>query len=624
MKRMLLYISAATMIFFGCGQNESFESDIDKDYGGLKFIGQTEEFSEQTRTALGMNNSVVWTANDEIAVFAASTIAGKYRVTAESDGSTNGKFEYVSGGEGFTAGTEIETNVAIYPYEEDLICSSSYVIGNVTLPSLQYYNAESFPQEGFPMAAITADSKDMVLNFKNIGGALRLWLKGTSAVKTITLTGNDGELIAGDCSVAVHMDGSAPSVEMSDNAEASIILDCGEGVQLNETTATPFTLALAPTVFTKGFTIIVTDTEGKTDTVQATSANTVNRSRVLNMPEVTVATEAGAINLSAGGTANCYIVQEPGVYKLKTVKGNSQESVGAATSAEIVWTTFCTFTAPKEGQLIESAEYSDGYITFTVPEPFKEGNAVIAAKDANGTILWSWHIWMVQDNINEVVYANDAGILMDRNLGATSAVKEERGTIGLMYQWGRKDPIISAYKILNSKDISKSYGRTWSAQASDSSTGTIEYAIQNPTVFITNATGDWLYEKDNTRWGSTKTIYDPCPAGWRVPDGGPEGFWDKAGITVTINNNASADGLIILSPYCTPDSWWPAVGRYNSSLSLQNQGSYGYYWSASSQGTSYSYEFTFKEDGSDIKPTLPSGSNVQTRAHGHCVRCFKE
>ncbi len=114
MKRMLLYISAATMIFFGCGQNESFESDIDKDYGGLKFIGQTEEFSEQTRTALGMNNSVVWTANDEIAVFAASTIAGKYRVTAESDGSTNGKFEYVSGGEGFTAGTEIETNVALY------------------------------------------------------------------------------------------------------------------------------------------------------------------------------------------------------------------------------------------------------------------------------------------------------------------------------------------------------------------------------------------------------------------------------------------------------------------------------------------------------------------------------
>lgn len=35
-------------------------------------------------------------------------------------------------------------------------------------------------------------------------------------------------------------------------------------------------------------------------------------------------------------------------------------------------------------------------------------------------------------------------------------------------------------------------------------------------------------ETDNTRWQSSKTIYDPCHPGYRVPDGGSEGVWSKA------------------------------------------------------------------------------------------------
>lgn len=66
------------------------------------------------------------------------------------------------------------------------------------------------------------------------------------------------------------------------------------------------------------------------------------------------------------------------------------------------------------------------------------------------------------------------------------------------------------------------------AVLSDAETGTIEYATSNPTTFIKgNANNkDWHFAEDATirsdRWYNasasvTKTIYDPCPAGWHVP-----------------------------------------------------------------------------------------------------------
>lgn len=623
-------------MFSGCKQEDLLTTEAAVS-DGPRFHGATEEFNADTKTALGQNNSVVWSLNDELAIFASSTKAGKYRVTDESAGSTNGEFEYVPVGGNFVSGTEIETNVAIYPYEDGLICSNgegpaSYVIGNVTLPEIQHYVEDSFPEESFPMVAVTRNSADMVLNFKNTGGAVRLLLKGTASVRTIEFSGNDGEPVAGDCEVTVYMDGSVPSVRMSDNALTSITLDCGEGVQLDEETATQFMLSLPPTEFRNGFTITVTDTEGGTATLKATKANTVNRSRVLNMPELKITTKPGTVDLSANGTANSYIVQKSGTYRFRTVKGNSQESAGTATSAETVWTTFCTKTAPVEGDLIRNPEYSDGYITFTVPEPFMEGNAVIAAKDADGTILWSWHIWMVEDQIEEHTYANDAGVMMDRNLGAISATIEDNGSLGLMYQWGRKDPIIGAYQILNEKDIARSYGREWTYVKSDATTGTIGYAVQNPTTFIikSSSSNDWLYgTHDSTRWGSEKTIYDPCPPGWRVPDGGPDGFWDKAGLTRQITGNRSGVGMIVPVTYCSSESWWPAIGRYTTTIeSLSSIKNYGYYWTASSKSEKEAYRFSFQVSGygtnRKIDPILPSGSNMEDKSYGHCVRCCKE
>ena len=155
---------------------------------------------------------------------------------------------------------------------------------------------------------------------------------------------------------------------------------------------------------------------------------------------------SSATDLSSSASANCYIISEAGLYKFKTVKGNSTTSVGSVASASILWETFGTDTAPEPSDLISGFCYKDGYIAFQTADTFKEGNAVIAAKDAEGNILWSWHIWFT-DQPQAQVYNNDAGTMMDRNLGATSATKGDVGALGLLYQWGRKDPFLSSSSI---------------------------------------------------------------------------------------------------------------------------------------------------------------------------------
>lgn len=111
---------------------------------------------------------------------------------------------------------------------------------------------------------------------------------------------------------------------------------------------------------------------------------------------------------------------------------------------------------------------------------------------------------------------------MDRNLGATSATPGEISALGLLYQWGRKDPFLSSSSI-SSGTLAKSTIAWPSSVSSNTSNGTIEYAISHPTTFITSnsSNADWYYtgssSTDDTRWQSEKTIYDPCPASSAMP-----------------------------------------------------------------------------------------------------------
>ena len=274
-----------------------------------------------------------------------------------------------------------------------------------------------------------------------------------------------------------------------------------------------------------------------------------------------------AVSLSSDGTANCYIVGQAGTYSFPAVKGNSSTSVGSVATVDVLWETFGTSTTPSRGDLVKGARYQDGNVYFKTNAAFREGNVLLAAKNSSGTILWSWHIWMT-DQPEEQVYYRNAGTMMDRNLGATSATPGDVGALGLMYQWGRKDPFMGSSSISSIVEA-KSTISFPTVQAATYTVGTIEYAIKNPTTLIRgNNSNEWLYDEDDFDglWASQKTMYDPCPAGWRVPDGGEQGVWYKAvGRTQITPNpfNTTTKG-VNMTGYLGSDSviWYPATGYY--------------------------------------------------------------
>lgn len=312
---------------------------------------------------------------------------------------------------------------------------------------------------------------------------------------------------------------------------------------------------------------------------------------------------AGITDLSIAGTANCYLANATNTwYKFKaTVRGN-----GAATAAEISPTGIAlpanapivpykpvlVWETGGHQNVIQTITLSnDGYILFKTGSD-TEGNAVIATKDKNDNIIWSWHIWKTSFDLNNMpslIYKTNPRnfeeyetiiqryvTMMDRNLGAARGTPPDNlgtdqetvvETFGLYYQWGRKDPfpgpakrdgssLINAYDIngivhnlqsppyqVTALDVKNAIGSDGSNEIHQY----INYVIEHPLTFITiadetNFSGSWIYgsatqtdgwRASNKLWGGdlknetsnkflntvyySKTIYDPCPAGWHLP-----------------------------------------------------------------------------------------------------------
>ncbi|MFA5713746.1 MAG: hypothetical protein WC960_06160 [Bacteroidales bacterium] len=177
------------------------------------------------------------------------------------------------------------------------------------------------------------------------------------------------------------------------------------------------------------------------------------------------------------------------------------------------------------------------------------GNAVIGIRKADENFqpiegegyLWSWHVWLSDyDGITYDVSDGKGFLIMDRNLGARGNIIGDPSTMGLLYQYGRKDPFVSCgyndFKdALGNNTFYKTTirGGSWSAlKAYVDESGTVPFAVNNPDVFIVSQTRadddgpypeDWLIDPPGGN-GSTgnlwqegvKTIFDPCPKGYTV------------------------------------------------------------------------------------------------------------
>ena len=306
-------------------------------------------------------------------------------------------------------------------------------------------------------------------------------------------------------------------------------------------------------------------------------------------------------------TANCYCVNAPGTYQLPLVYGNAIKGGNHNTLA---------YNSQFKDYLNNSIEnpyiynnhgyqpydaclvWSDGFymfenihlnedktmLVFSLNKDYmQQANAILAVRDEQGQIMWSWHIWVTERSLDEIhwlqdglgsnatygmmqcnlgwvdgkmVYYNDRSLKFKFTQTGSGYVKEmtvnqagdafDYKDVGsTYYQWGRKDPIVALrnwdtyrfedYRLHETSDPKYVY----KTASGDVSIGT---TIQNPNIFyLMGKDTDWLDKTISSLWDnssgnsstketSIKTIYDPSPRGYKVPV--PRAF------SVFVNGNA--------------------------------------------------------------------------------------
>lgn len=503
-----------------------------------------------------------------------------------------------------------------------------------------------------------------------------------------------------------------------------------------------------------------------------------------------------SVDLGAAGTANCYMVHAPGYYSFDaTVQGNG--AAGAAVEG-VAFEDYLPAMEPKRAgivwmtspEMIIDPVCSEGRISFVVPDPATEGNALIAATDMEGKILWSWHIWVTSYDPSADFQLYDNGYsVMDRDLGALSDVPGDAGALGMLYQWGRKDPFVGAAEVYRTKpsgegsfrrqvydaggNVLDPYEAFPPVKASgDGTIGTIAYATAHPATFIAgknntdwyDGTGSGYGTRNNYLWGNPhghlrrdvtdlpwteltvgstvyratdtvytridnvttaadifvysysatsryydaahpqnnyytfrrdvvpqyvkgrKTIYDPCPPGWRIPDaavwagfnGESEANYNKLPEYYNTRFDSRNMGRTFVINKATGETaWYPCTGSLNYGDGKYGNYDNGRYWTgeANAGGTrmacgepgetslpaGYYYRWRLDQDGSGTNAnynyfsssglnvkiyympglgtvegrTMPTASNMRyygsqdmsggaARSFAHAVRCIRE
>lgn len=305
------------------------------------------------------------------------------------------------------------------------------------------------------------------------------------------------------------------------------------------------------------------------------------------------------IDLSFQGTANSYIVPPKDAYFCldASVAGNDKSYLlPKGTSASVICLSSNHYS---QSNLVDNVEYESekGRIIFRAKQ--SEGNALIALFDKDDKIIWSWHLWLTDYNPDEdfITFSNGS-ILMDRYLGASS----EEG-IGLYYQWGRKDPFDSGgcdYFIPSGAPI------------------TVEYCILHPNIFIRGDYGstawDWNTEHI-ARWSASKSVYDPCPPGWKVMD---DSCIPSLSEDCFIDENSHC--FIICEPNCTPQTKFRFTGLLHGYI----QGTSEHISIWTNRGSYYNFYSALEKELSKSQNETNFRDEHVGRAYGHCIRCQRE
>ena len=610
MKKSLIYIAALTLIA-ACNKVESPVPSQDTDI----LIAQIEQ-ETSTKTYMDAHNNIRWSEGDQVVAFMKSSLGLKYQVSEESVGKTSARFvkQATGNSDDLYGGTDWNHNVVYYPYSataEAEKSNNNYAL-NIVLPSEQTYAAESFGSGSMAMVAV---SEDNTLTFKNILGGMKLQLRGTQKVKSIKLEGKNNEKLSGAATVTAYTDETKPAITMASGASTSVTLKSSEGVQLNESKATEFIISLPPVLFSKGFTVTVTDAEGQTYTVGTDKANTVLRSSILTMPAFKLGetpdseTPENAVDMIFFDVTNLTVVPET-TYTL-TVDFEPYD----AADKTLVWNSSNPSVASVDASGVIKA-LADGTSTITA---VAVGGATATCSITVISCTATPSIDYVADGVNygkgiaigDVVWA-------PVNCGYEAPTDTYKGyPYGKLYQWGR--PYGLGY---DSDDASYPSGDNLVEGPVVPSVGLAE---ENKYKFYYNSM-DWSKGQKDDLWNSgtesspIKTKYDPCPEGWRVPIPAElDNLKNSSSPVITVE---SRQGLYFCGGYTyldgAPQVFFPSAGVRYIRADAGERGWSGNYWSSSPSGDFGDRASYLRFVGAD------AWMSSNGRAHGCSVRCVEE
>ena len=420
------------------------------------------------------------------------------------------------------------------------------------------------------------------------------------------------------------------------------------------------------------------------------------------------------VDLSAGKqTANCYVVSAPGYYKFPLVYGNARNADGSANSiaynpnsttfvdhngaqitspyiyetngginvpnnAIIVWQDAPHLVTPSSVKLSDDKHY----IEFQVEQKnICQGNSVLAVCDANGTIMWSWHIWVTDHSMTNTIEVHnnpDVGgsvishfmevplgwcdeeirvrdkrdftfkVKQTDNAGQTATISFEQlsadslytyGNNAPYYQWGRKDPMLPSNGMGNIDKPFYDKQRPWQIVNSQVSTG---QAIRGPFTLYYATQNDWSTSHNFDYWNinfsnnsdpgitntsTIKTIYDPSISGFCMPKTAAYTGFSSTGSNVENYSQFNVSGSFDNGWNLYTEGWKSGGTIFFAVLGMRNIYSgksgeitdfyVGFYATYGGYSNSYCRDFA-------IHSNRVSPKDQTARACGYTVRSVKE
>lgn len=278
--RCLSAAVAGLMLLAGCtrGEIEYSETALDE---SVEFQASFEDVDPESRTFLDESMRLCWNADDRLSLFVGNTVNQQFSFQGK-DGDRSGSFLKIQDGS-FISGNGISNNVAVYPYSTDTRMEDDGTL-KITIPDTQEYSENSFGRGANMMVAVTQNTSDNFLAFKNLGGYLRFRLFGDAKISSAVLKGNCEEVLAGQASVTAAY-GQDPVLKMENSSSRSITLNLGDGLQLpaDEDDAVELWFALRPVTFVSGFTLTLFTSDGREMSLYTTGRVTVERNKVSSM-----------------------------------------------------------------------------------------------------------------------------------------------------------------------------------------------------------------------------------------------------------------------------------------------------------------------------------------------------